>query len=280
MYFIFDIGGTKMRLAVSKDGEELTSFRIVPTPSNFDEAVKSFTEILKELKGQEKINKTVGGVPGALNKSKDTLLRSPHLPDWVGKPLKTIFSEITESETVLENDAALAGLGESVSGAGKGFEIAAYLTISTGIGGVRVIDGKLDKGMYGFEPGHHLLDIDGSLTKGTNAGSGLPGEFESLASGSGIAKRFGMSADLITDQGVWDHINWILANGIANTILFWSPEVVILGGGVVESGKVSIDQIKNYLPQLLTIFPELPDIRKSTLQDLGGLYGALACLNS
>lgn len=283
MYFVFDIGGTKMRVAVSTNGIDLDVFRVIPTPENFEEALGAFSSLFVELTNGQSIEKIVGGIPGALTKTKDSLIRSPHLSDWVGKPLKQKIAEITGvHEIYLENDAAMVGLGEALVGAGRGFQITAYLTISTGIGGIRIIDGKIDRGMYGFEPGHHIIDIDQSILENKNIPeiTGTKGEFENLASGSAIAKRFGMEPSFVTDPQIWEHIHFVLANGIANTILFWSPEVIVLGGGVVESGKIDIERIKFYLKQVLLIFPEHPEIRRATLKDLGGLHGALAYLRN
>ena len=63
----------------------------------------------------------------------------------------------------LANDSDLDGLGEATVGAGKGFNIVAYITVSTGIGGVRIVGGKIDVSTYGFEPGHQIIDADGSI---------------------------------------------------------------------------------------------------------------------
>lgn len=282
MFLVFDIGGTKMRLAVSGNGQDLDSFRVIPTPQSYSEAMVKFDAVYRELMDGGKVEKVAGGITGSIAKTKDYCIRSPHLPDWVGKPIRDDIAKITNAKVFLENDAAMVGLGEAVDGAGKGFDIIAYLTVSTGIGGARIVKQHIDTNYFGFEPGHHIIDLDSSMMNqiGVHPRQGLTSEFENLASGSAVRTRFGTDPENIHEPGIWDHINWILANGITNAVLFWSPEVVILGGGVVESGKVDIEQIKKYMNQLLYIFPEHPDIRKATLIDLGGLHGSLAYLRS
>lgn len=81
----------------------------------------------------------------------------------------------------------------------------------------------------------------------------------------------------ITDQAIWDKVTKYLAIGLNNTIVHWSPDVVILGGAVMKS--ISLDKVKSYLKDVLTIFPNPPDIVPAKLGDLAGLYGALQLLS-
>lgn len=280
MFLLFDIGGTKMRLGVSSGGESLEEYRIEPTPKDFEQGMRVFAQLVDDLKDGRKFDMAGGGITGALNKEKDTLARSSHLPLWIEQPVKQRLKEIIGSDVYLENDSAIVGLGEAVAGAGQGFKIIAYLTISTGIGGARIVNGKIDANIFGFEPGHQIIDADGSLNPNflPDESGNTKGEFESLVSGSAIQKRYGKTSFELEDENAWNQIHWLLAQGMCNTILHWSPEIVVLGGGVVESNKVSIEKIKLHLNEVLKIFPEHPEIRKAELKDLSGLHGALAYL--
>jgi predicted NBD/HSP70 family sugar kinase len=148
------------------------------------------------------------------------------------------------------------------------------MTVSTGVGGVRIVDGEIDKSAMGFEPGHQIIDADGTLCPECKS---VPGYLERYVSGSAIEMRHGKKAYEIDDPGVWDEAARFLAYGLNNTIVHWSPDVVILGGSV--TGKIPLDKVRVYLADILKIFPEPPLIRKAVLGDFGGLYGALHFLN-
>src|SRR3989304_6173451 len=121
MHLLFDIGGTNTRMAVSRGGEGFEEPVIFQTPSSFDEAISLFKKTALELTGGG-LTAIVGGLPGILNKDKSSLLDAPNLKDWRGKP------------------------------------IVAYLTISTGVGGARIVDGKIDENTFGFEPWRQIVD--------------------------------------------------------------------------------------------------------------------------
>jgi len=274
MYLLFDIGGTKMRLALS-DGEKLGESIILPTPQKFDDGISLFIKTVNELTKGEKLKLSVGGIR-RLDKTKSMLVPDFRLPDWSGKPLKEKLVEVTRAPVYLENDTALVGLGEAIEGAGKGFRIVSYLTVSSGVGGVRIVEGKIDKNIYGFEPGHQIIDLDWSkhpeLKDLENEGFG---QLEAYISGVSLEKRFGKSPKDINDEVLWDDIEQILTFALKNTIVYWSPEAIVLGGGMFGSPGISIDNVKNKLEKTLKIFPEVPKILRAQLGDIGGLHGAL-----
>jgi glucokinase len=110
------------------------------------------------------------------------------LPDWQRKPLASALSKRLDGAPVyIENDKAVVGLGEATYGAGVGYGIVAYHTVSTGVGGVRTEDGKISRASAGFEPGHQIIDIDGSLLD-----DGTSHTLESLVSGYSLEKRRGV----------------------------------------------------------------------------------------
>lgn len=256
-----------MRLAVSKDGETFGEPKIVSTPKDFDEGMRVFKKLVDELREGEKIEMAVGGMRGPFDKEKTMIVNSSVLPGWDNKPLKEGLKKITGAPVLIENDTALVGLGEMFSGAGKGEEIGVYITVSTGVGGARYVDCKLDRNKLGFEPGHQIIDIENNTS------------LESLVSGTALEKRTGQKPYEVTDPKIWDELAHTLAYGLYNTILHWSPDVVILGGSmIVGEPAISVETIKKYLNEINSKFPELPEIRKAELGDFGGLHGALAFL--
>ena len=275
MYLLLDIGGTKTRVAVSKDGKTLFASNIFETSLDFQEGISNIRKTAGSLIGGEEIKTIVCGIAGSLNRDKSILTNSPHLSEWVGKPVKKELEDIFHASVFLENDSALAGLGEAVFGAGKEDKIVAYLTISTGVGGVRIVDKKIDSNTYGFEPGHQIIDSNGSF----ELGKYHSGYLEGYIAGSALHKHYGKDPALIDDETVWDEFARLLAIGINIAIVFWSPDVVVIGGSVAAN-RFSLEKTESYLKQYLKIFPVFPPIRQAVFDKESGLYGGLAYLRA
>lgn len=273
MYLLFDIGGTKTRLGFSENGQEIDQHEIFFTPSEFKDGMALFEEFITKYSLRGKIKTTIGGIAGPLDKEKTKLVSSPNLPFWALKTVKEHISRITESPVILENDTALFGLGEAVRGAGKGNKIVAFLNIGTGIGGVRIVDGKIDANSIGFEPGHQIIDMSSRDADGC----GGYGHLESYVSGSGFEMRYHQKAYEITDFNILEEASRILAYGINNTLVYWSPDVVVLGGSMMKI--IPFDHVTLYLQSTCKIYPEIPPVKLAVLGDLGGMYGALALLS-
>lgn len=268
MQLCLDIGGTKIRVALSSDGQSLTTTKIIPTANNYNQDLTSIKQVVNELRNGQKINKVVCGIAGPLNKEKTHLVKSPHLSGWINKPFKKDLETIFNAYVHLENDTVLGGLGEANLGAGKDHKIVAYIAIGTGVGGSRIVDRKLDSNSLGFEPGHQIIIPDGN-----DCACGGKGHLESYIGGQYLEKYYQKRAEDIKDEKVWDQVTKYLSIGLTNTIVHWSPDIVILGGSVSQS--IPLDTVKNYLRQYLTIFPQSPIIKKASLGDNAGLYGAL-----
>lgn len=261
MYLLFDIGATNMRIATSRDKETIVDQKIVPTPADFVAAMDVFKKTVRELCGDIPVVAAAGGVPGVLDREKTMLMSAPNLREWENAPLKKTLDDMLGVSVQLENDAALAALGEAVFGAGKGQRIVAYFTVSTGVGGARVVDGAIDANAFGFEP--HRQVVDGTHKLGR------------YISGNGIKKRYGKAGEEIDDPAMWEEVARWLAIGVNNAIAFWSPDVFVLGGAIMRN-RISIDRVRFYLEQELGNFPEFPEVVAAQLGDMSGLYGALA----
>ena len=244
-----------MRFATSS-GKKLESCLYVPTPRKFSEAI----EIFKAYARERKFKKVVGGIRGPLDKNKTKTLDQLILKDWAGKPLVKTLEKTLKAPVVLENDADLAGLGEAVYGAGRGKHIVAYLTVGSGVGGVRVVDGQIDQSVYGFEPGKQIINFDSQKKT-----------LEEYISGTAIKKRFKKEPREVSRKFYKDAAK-ILAVGLNNTILHWSPDIVVFGGGIMRD--IDLALVRKHLRKIST-FNTLPKLQKSQLGDLSGLYGAL-----
>lgn len=266
MFLLIDSGGTNTRLAVSRDGATFDQPHIMPTPPDFDAAISQIATLARKVSSRTNIKAAAIGVPGPLDQAKTMILNAPNLPGWRRQPLKHQLEQKLGVPVSVENDASLAGLGEATVGAGAIYPIVAYLTISTGVGGTRIVNKKIDLNAIGFEPGHQIItsEQDKALS------------LEDCVSGTGLKNRYGKPAEQITDPVIWDKVAQLLAYGLNNVTVHWSPHCIVLGGSVMKS--VPFDKLQNYFQQTTTIFPKLPDLKLSALGDSAGLAGALAHL--
>lgn len=275
MHILFDIGGTKMRIAGLRHGATFETPVSVKTPQDFEEAMGLFAETAQRVAGGEAIEHCVGGVAGAFNPGKTQLVKSPNLSDWEGKPLKEHLERLG-APVVIENDAALAGLGEAVDGAGRGYSIVAYLTVGTGVGGARIVDAHIDRNANGFEPGHHII----ALAPHEAGSSSYGNDLESYISGRAFEKRYGIKPVEVNDPLAWSEAARVLAVGICNTLLFWSPDAVVLGGSMITGNPaISLEEIRAELENIF-LWGQVAPVLKAELGDAGGIHGAMAMLRS
>jgi fructokinase len=104
---------------------------------------------------------------------------------------------------------------------------------------------------------------------------------ENLVSGAGIEARLGTKAfEIPQEDMLWNELAEYLAQGLRNTILYWSPEVIVLGGSMINGDpKIQIDAIRKYTVEVLDGFVTCPFITASSLKDEAGLYGAMVYLS-
>src|SRR5690606_6161795 len=152
-YVLFDIGGTKTRVAVSEDLTTLAKVTSFKTPASFADGMKKIAEAIGTLVDKKEIKAIAGGIRGLLTEEKTGIYNDPVLSKWAGKSVVAEREKRNNTPVCLENDAAIAGLGEAVYGAGKGLEIVADHTVSTGVGGAKIENGDIDHTSTGFEPG-------------------------------------------------------------------------------------------------------------------------------
>lgn len=274
-YIIFDIGGTNTRVTVSKDLKSFEKPIKFKTPINFKEGMEKITEAAKELESGN-ISGACGAVRGVLSEERDFIAHDDVLEKWVEEPLVETLSKKLNTKVVIENDAALAGLGEAHFGAGKGSEIMVYHTISTGVGGAKIENGNIDSYHLGFEPGKQVLDIDRTIL-----GEDVIPTLENLVSGAAVEERTGSKPyDIPQEDAIWDQLANYLAHGLRNTVYYWSPDTIVLGGSMITGDPViPITNIEKHLALLLEEGIDAPAIRQAKLKDDSGLYGAMVLLS-
>ncbi len=271
MFALFDIGGTKTRVAISIDGQSFGEPVKFETPKHYTEGVAVVAETIQKLTNNAPIEASGGGVAGPVDRESTMLINSPNLPDWAGKPLTQDLGAALGCPVYIKNDSAIVALGEAHYGAGKGDAIMAYITVSTGVGGARIVDGKIDRGAFNLEPGHQIFDIDKTCCPECKTR-----EAEDYLSGTATEYRFHKKPYEVDDPAFWEELSKWMAVFLNNTIVHWSPHSVVLGGSmIVGDPAIPVERIRDHLYEILTIYPEKPEIKRASLEDLGGLYGAM-----
>ena len=275
-YILFDIGGTKTRVAKSDNLESYDEPIKFETLHDFSAGIEKFTDVVREVSAGQKIQGMAGGIRGILNREKTMMVNDPGkvLLNWAGRHLVSELEKTFHTQVYLENDTAIVGLGEAVFGAGKGYPIVAYHTVSTGVGGARIVDQHVDSAHAGFEPGHQVLDLDRTVL-----GSAISPTLENLVSGSALETRRGVKPyEIAQDDSVWDDLARYLAYGLKNTLVYWSPDIIVLGGSmIVGDPRIFNEDIVRHTKEVAKDLP-VPPIVDAELEDEGGLYGAMALL--
>jgi glucokinase len=302
MYIAIDIGGTKMRAALYPDkGIEPLRIKRIKTIGRNKTTLERLVTLIKQVWPERgKILALGVAVPGYLNPHTGIVYSAPNIPNWKQLPLGQILHSKFNTTIMLGNDANLAAMGEWRYGAGQGTHNLLYLTISTGIGGGVIINNNLLVGAQGLaaELGHVTILPDGPLCS-----CGQRGHLEALSSGNAIAKFVsdklakGIRSSLknikhISAQDVslaahagdalaqeaMDRAAGYLGMALANFVHIFNPEMIILGGGVLQSGSRFLEKTRIALERYIIAkeYLEHVIITRAQLGDDSGLYGALA----
>ena len=251
-YGALEAGGTKMVLAVMDENGETVRKESIPTKTP-DETMP---EMIEFFSCSGIVSLGIGGFgPLNLNRSSSEyghIMETPKLP-WRHFPLLQAFRDALKVPVGLDTDVNAAALAEARLGAAKGKESCLYVTVGTGIGGGVIIHGKPVHGLMHPEIGHISVSPVPADPMPTGICPSHPHCLEGLASGPSIEKRWGISArELPPEHPAWEIESAYLAQLCANAMLTFSPEMIILGGGVMQ---------QKFL---------LPKIREKTLELLNG----------
>jgi glucokinase len=302
-----DLGGTSTRAAYYPRGEPPAQAQHkLPTPSGvgaeaiLDCIVQAIETVLPMGKRPERIGV---GAPGPLDPYRGIVLDAPNLSGWINFPLRDRLRDRYGCPVAVGNDANLAALAELAFGAGRGAKHLIYLTISTGIGGGVISDGKLLLGKRGLaaELGHMIARADGA-----RCGCGQYGHLEAIAAGPAIARaarerlQSGEPSSLLSLPGspesitaqdvgraalqgdplarsVLEDAGLAIGRHLASLVHAFDPEVIVLGGGVSMIGALFFEPIERALRQHVMHPAYLDGLRlaPAELGDEAGLIGAM-----
>ncbi len=265
-----DLGGTKIATALSTSKGEILYRKVVPTPaSDGPESVMQRILVTAEetlRQGGIGVQQLLGvgvAAAGIVDVAQGKVIFSPNLPGWHEIPLGRIIQGHFGLPVCVGNDASLAALGEWLFGMKKKVSNLLYITVSTGIGGGVIANGKLYLGSRGAagEVGHMTIDIDGRKCSCGNIGC-----WETLASGTALANeairqiargRRTSIIDLVkgdvaqidakiislaADEGddlareLISLMGFYLGIGLVNLVNIFDPEMILIGGGLSKIG--------------------------------------------
>lgn len=282
-----EAGGTKYVCAVATDPAEPLMERRFPTGSDPDATIQQAAEFFKEAAEAYGPVQAMGiGTFGPA----DIHPRSPGYGSILTTPKEgwSGFSVVHSLRQKLEapmpiafdTDVNAAVLAESEYGAGRNQRFVAYITIGTGIGGAFLHDGQLLHGRMHTEIGHLMMpDFDKEFGKSTNVCPFHDSCLEGRASGPAVEARWGVPGhELPDDHEAWDLQARYLAAGCMSLTAAWSPEVIILGGGVSQKAGL-IDRVRRDFEKMAGDYWKLPPLdcylTTPALDQQAGIVGAL-----
>lgn len=308
----FDLGGTKM-LATLLDAElnVVGSNKMKTGSDKTNEAVfERIAECIEELLEKENAGEKLVGIgianPGPIDLESGILLETPNL-NLSNFPIRRLLEERFKVNVLLENDVNAGTYGEYIRGAGKGFRHVLGIFPGTGVGGGLVLDGRLYRGKRGGagEIGHMTIQLDGPL-----CGCGKYGCLEALSSRTAIAKdlvqlaskgvaptiaeKAGTELDKVKsgtikkaiEQGerevgeVVKRAARFMGIGMANCVNIFDPEVIVLGGGLVEKlGEYYVREAEQAMrAHAMSDLAEGVKVKEAELGDDATVVGAAALL--
>lgn len=228
-----EAGGTKMVCAIGDENFNIFDKISIPT-RNPQETIPQIYRYFHD-KNIEALGVGAFG-PVNLNRSSEMfgcILDSTKLA-WRHYPIRKILMDCLRVPVGLDTDVNAACLGEVTVGSAKGLDPALYLTIGTGIGAGIFVNGRMLHGMLHPESGHIYL-MRHPEDKFTGICPYHKNCFEDLASGPSIQKRWGKKViDLADNKEVWEMESYYIAQALVDYIMLLSPEIIILGGGVMN----------------------------------------------
>ncbi|MCR5771527.1 MAG: ROK family protein [Butyrivibrio sp.] len=280
IYGGIEAGGTKMICVIGNENGEILDRMQIPTKT----PEETMPQMIEYFKGKD--IKALGIAcfgPIDLDKNSKTygyITSTPKLA-WKNYDIVGAFEKELGVPVGFDTDVNGSLLGEITWGCAKGKTDALYLTIGTGIGGGVMTNGRLLHGMLHPELGHiKMAVVEGDTYKGKCPYHGNC--FEGMAAGPAIEERWGKKAvELADDDKVWDLESTYIAQALSSYILTLSPQIIILGGGVMHQEQLFPLIRKKVLEQLngYVITKELADIDNyivpASLNDDQGIMGAV-----
>ncbi len=275
-----EAGGTKMICAVGTEDGTILDQISIPTKT----PQETIPRIIEYFQDKEILSLGIGSFgPVDVNPKSDTygyILDTPKLA-WKGYDLIGNIKKSLNVPIELDTDVNGSCLGEMTFGCGKNLNNVIYITIGTGIGVGIGIEGKLVHGMLHPEAGHILMNRHpDDPFKGWCTYHGTC--FEGMAAGPAIEKRWGKKPiELSHEDKVWELEAYYIAQALTSYIMILSPQIIILGGGVMHQTQL-FPKIRLKTLEMVSGYINTKELRNidqyivpASLNDNQGIMGAI-----
>ncbi len=281
-----DLGGTQLRVALCSTDCHMVLRHAEPSRAHegIQPLVGRIIDGVRMMGAEAGWDRVAGvglSVPGPVDPRRGLILWAPNLPGWRDVPLGEMLARAIERPIFLGNDANLAALAEQRYGAGQGQADMVYITVSTGIGGGIISDGRLivGRGGLGAEVGHMTVEAHGPLCNCGNIGC-----LEALASGTALARQgrelvsagvqtrirdlvegdlARITAKIVHDAAaegdtvavdLYRKAGMYLGVGIVNLMYLFNPSVFVIGGSVAKGWELL------YAPMQATVRQRIAEV--------------------
>ena len=254
MFLVVDIGGTHTRCGLVNYNGVVRCFRRLSSRGLFLRGLKDFFDLIEQYLKETNTSKRnlkaiIIGVPCTIDRARMRILSCPNLRTLEGEDLKTLVAEKFGVPVFIERDTNLSILGEHWKGAARGYRTVMGVFVGTGLGCGLIIDNKLFTGSHGVaaELGH--ITVPGRRDQ---CSCGNQGCVELYVGGTAIGKvikhyspqQFMADALLFTQKSEeLEQIKELLAWAIGTGVNILDPELVVVGGGVIDAGWVDITDL-------------------------------------
>ncbi len=310
MYYIgIDLGGTNIAVGLVDEEGKIIHKDSVPTLNEreYPEIIKDMAmlslKVIEDSGVSLKDVKSIGiGSPGTPNSEEGILVYANNLK-FRNVPMRAEMQKYVDLPVYLDNDANVAALAESVAGACKGAKHSVTITLGTGVGTGVVIDGKVYSGFNNAaaEMGHMVIVVDGEQCT-----CGRKGCWEAYASATALIRQTKKAAvanpdslinklvdgdlskinakvpfdaarqgDRVGLQIVEEYIKY-LAEGLANVINIFQPEIIAIGGGISKEGEYLLAPLRKLVSERIYTVEGVPQTRivAAQLGNDAGIVGA------
>lgn len=252
-----DLGGTAIKLGLlDREGTNLASLTVpTPQPSTPQAVAAAMTEAIAQLDPTGSALAIGVGTPGPADAAGRVARVAINLAGWRDVPLADWLEAKTGKPTILANDANCAGLGEAWLGAGQAYQDVLVLTLGTGVGGAIILNGELFVGRLGTAGELGLITLD---PNGPPCNSGNRGSLEQHVSVQAVRRRTGQEPHQVAAQArsgdpeaiaFWHAYGRDLGAGLASLIYIFTPEAIVLGGGISASLDLFLPTVEAELAQ-------------------------------
>lgn len=270
-----DVGGTKMAGILFDGSKAIFDYSLGTPKDNLEHFMVMLVALIEPLADKAKELKVkvegVGlGIAGVINPEENRMLKSPNIPIIDGIKVANLLEQRIGLPVKMENDAKCFIRAEMKNGAGKGFKNGYGIVIGTGIGGGWWMNDNVYLGPHGAagEPGEMIVNFE--------TGLGLEEAYHKMMKNNPAAiAQEAYRGDVLADK-IYRELGKFLGYAFANIVNILDPEIFIIGGGVVDSSDLFLNEARKFMKENIESSEAAKKVKivKSKLGKNAGAIGA------